>query len=111
MHIGDVQPGEIAVVLAAYAAGPLDQLGSVGSALTETLAGAVAASLPPGVEGETITTYVLGTPTVGLVGELYKVCWGANPTPGSIEDYNVEIEDVAILVGPDVASVLACTMG
>merc|ERR1719183_2233480 len=52
--------------------------------------------------------YTFGTPTVGLVGSFYRLCWGHEPL--SIEGYNVEVDGSAELAGPFVRA-LNCTLG
>jgi hypothetical protein len=52
--------------------------------------------------------YTFGTPTVGLVGSFYRLCWGHEPV--SVEDYNVEVDSDAELAGPYVRD-LQCTFG
>ena len=47
-------------------------------------------------------------PTVGLAGSFYRLCWGHEPV--SIEDYNVEVDASAELVGPFLTQIL-CTLG
>jgi hypothetical protein len=49
------------------------------------------------VSGQTFS-FSLGTPTVGLPGDHFKLCWAANPQ--KLNDFRVELDDVFSLVGP-----------
>ena len=41
--------------------------------------------------------YTFGTPTVGVAGSFYRLCWGHEPV--SIEDFNVEVDASTDLAG------------
>jgi hypothetical protein len=73
--------------------------------LNETWTTANATSL--GIDGLS-ANYTFGTPTVGVAGSFYRLCWGHEPV--SIEDYNVEVDPGAELAGPFVRN-LECTLG
>lgn len=36
-------------------------------------------------------SYILGTPTFGVIGDFYKLCWGFGPT--QLSEFNVEVDD------------------
>jgi hypothetical protein len=59
--------------------------------------------------GPGITNYSLGTPTAGLAGSFYRLCWGAMSS-GSVQDFKVELDAFAELVGPYTED-LSCTLG
>ena len=52
--------------------------------------------------------YTFGTPTVGVAGSFYRLCWGHEPI--STGDYNVEVDAIAELAGPFIRD-LECTLG
>jgi hypothetical protein len=54
------------------------------------------------------SVYNFGTPVVGKPRMDYVLCWGHNPQ--KVVDYNVEIDNLFILNGPDVAD-YNCTLG
>jgi hypothetical protein len=56
----------------------------------------------------TSANYTFGTPTVGLAGSHYRLCWSHNAS--NVRDYNVEIDSSADLAGPFVRH-LDCTLG
>ena len=56
----------------------------------------------------TEAVYFLGTPTSGVPGNEYVVCWAYEPLSNA--NYLVTLDSVGELVGPDVAE-LTCTMG
>jgi hypothetical protein len=64
----------------------------------------------PGIlsDGSADSTYTFGTPVVGLPGDNYKLCW--SPEGGGMDDFNVEIDDIVELVGPNTLDA-ECTMG
>ena len=51
----------------------------------------------------------IGTPTVGVAGSFYRLCWGHDPV--NLLDYNVEVDAGAELSGPLVGDYLYCALG
>lgn len=92
--------------MAAYAAGPASALADVGTGLVAAVAEASGpAPAPSNLE---TMDYTFGTPVVGLPGDFYKLCWSHEG--GGLEKFNVEIDDVVVLVGPNTLDA-ECTMG
>ena len=54
-------------------------------------------------------TVTLGTPTGGSPGDTYKICWGSDPS--TLEDFNVELDPNADLIGPVAGDLLYCVLG